>query len=117
MSLACMIEINEHPKIEVRWPVKMQTSVGYIDGEIERISDTCAYIRCTKPLSRSDFFSMTIEPPNRPPMEVGAEVIWIEIYLTPEREATPVGMEVRLINMSPNDLQLLSNLVSDNTKS
>ena len=59
---------------------------------------------------------MTIQTPNREPLHIGAEVIWIDIPLTPEKEQVPIGMGVRSTDISDDDLQFISNVVSGVTK-
>jgi hypothetical protein len=59
---------------------------------------------------------MTIQAPNREPLHVGAEVVWIDIPLTPDKEQVPIGMGVRFIDVSVDDLQFISNVVSGVTK-
>ena len=117
MSLACEIKMHECPKTEAGWPVKMQTSVGDIHGVIEYISAAGAHIICDKSVPGNDLFTMAIEPPDRLPLEIGAEVVWIEIYLTPDRESTPVNMEVRFIDICQDDSQFLFDLLLDQSKS
>ena len=116
MSLACEIKMHECPGTRARWPVKMQTSVGDIHGVIEYISATGAHIICDKPVPGNDLFTMAIEVPDRLPLEIGAEVVWIEIHLTSDRESTPVNMEVRFIDIYPDDSQFLFDLLLDQSK-
>ena len=117
MSLACEIKTHECPKTEAGWPVKMQTSVGDIHGVVEYISAAGAHILCDKPVPGNDLFTMAIEVPDRLPLEIGAEVVWIEIHLTPDRESAPVNMEVRFIDICGNDSQFLFDLLLDQSKS
>ena len=43
---------RKYPRVEVRWPVRMMTPEGDMDGTIENISAGGAYIRCGTLLSK-----------------------------------------------------------------
>ena len=112
MSLAQTAGQRNHPRLEVSWSVKMFTPEGEIDGKMENISCGGAYIRCSTLLSKNDLFTMTIQAPNQEPLNIGGEVVWIDIPLTPKKEQAPIGMGVRFTDISGDDLQFISDVVS-----
>jgi hypothetical protein len=89
----------------------METPIGLLQGETENVSVAGAYVRCDMPLEKSDLFSMAIAVPDHAPLEVGAEVVWVDIYLTPEYEEVPVGIGVRIIQISDEDSEFLHQVV------
>jgi hypothetical protein len=116
MSLAQTAGQRKHPRVEVSWSVKMFTPEGEMDGKMVNISCGGAYIRCSRLLLKNDLFTMTIKAPNREPLHVDAEVVWIDIPLIPDKEQAPIGVGVRLSEISGDDLQFISNVVSGVTK-
>ena len=112
MNLAETAGQRKHPRVDASWSVIMLTPEGKMVGKTENISCGGAYIRCSTLLSKNDLFTMTIQAPNREPLEVGAEVVWIDIPLTPDKEQTPIGMGVQFTQISAKDLQFISNVVS-----
>ena len=111
MNLADTAEQRKHPRVEVRWPVMMETPEGKLVGKTENISCGGAYIRCSMLLSKNDFFTMTIQAPNREPLHVGAEVMWVDIPLIPDKEQVPIGVGVQFTHISVDDLQFISKVV------
>lgn len=116
MSLADTAEQRKHPRVEVRWPVTMETPEGKLVGKTENISCGGAYIRCSMLLSKNDFLTMTIQAPNREPLHAGVEVMWVDIPLFHEEEQVLIGIGVRFTHLSVGDLQFISHVVSAVTK-
>mgnify|MGYP001555181587 CR=1 FL=1 len=116
MNLAQTAGQRKHPRVDLSWSVIMLTPEGKMVGKTENISCGGAYIRCSTLLSNNDLLTMTIQTPNREHLHVGAEVVWIDIPLTPDKEQVPIGMGVRFIDISHDVLQFISNVVSGVTK-
>jgi hypothetical protein len=106
---------RKHPRVEVQWPVTMMTPEGDMDGTIVNISAGGAYIRCGTLLSKNDLFILAILIHDREESWIGAEVVWIDIPLSPDSEAIPVGMGIRFTNLSAEDLRFLTNAVAKNS--
>jgi hypothetical protein len=100
-------------RVEVKWPVTMMTPEGDMDGTIENISAGGAYIRCGTLLTQNDLFILAILIQDREESWIGAEVVWIDIPLSPDTEAIPVGMGIRFTNISAEDLQFLTGAVAE----
>jgi hypothetical protein len=113
MNSPAFVQKREHPRVPVSWPVTMVTPEGDIDGVIENISAGGAYIRCGTPLLQEDLFILSIRSQDREHSWIGAEVVWIDIPLSADSDAIPIGMGVRFTNVTAEDLQFLSNVVSE----
>jgi len=103
------------PRVDVEWPVTMMTPEGDMDGTIENISAGGAYIRCGTLLSKNDLFIFAILIQEREESWIGAEVVWIDIPLSPDTEPIPVGMGIRFTSLSAEDLQFLTEAVNKNS--
>ena len=103
---------RKHPRVDVEWPVTMMTPEGEMDGTIANISAGGAYIRCGTLLSKNDLFILAILIQDRDECWIGAEVVWIDIPLSPEAEPIPVGMGIRFTNLSAEDLRFLTDTVA-----
>ena len=101
-----------NPRVEVKWPVTMMTPEGDMDGTIENISAGGAYIRCGTLLSKNDLFIFAILIQDREESWIGAEVVWIDIPLSPDKEPIPVGMGIRFTNLSAEDVRFLTDTVA-----
>jgi hypothetical protein len=113
MNSPTFVQKREHPRVPVRWPVTMVTPEGEIDGIIVNISAGGAYIRCGTPLLKKDLFIMSILSRDQEHSWIGAEVVWVDIPLSAYSDATPIGMGVRFTNITAEDLQFVSNVVSE----
>jgi len=112
MNIVDYADQRKHPRIDVNWSVIMSTPEGNIVGKIENVSCGGAYVRCSTLLSKNDHFTMSIQAPNREPLNVGAKVAWIDIPLTPYTDQVPIGLGVRFTQISREDLQFISDVVS-----
>ena len=112
MRLASSHQKRVHPRSEVEWPVIMMTPEGDLNGTIENISLGGAYIRCETMLIKNDLFLICILAQDREGSWLGAEVIWIDFPLNTDTESVPIGMGVRFTDMSEDDLQFITEVVS-----
>jgi hypothetical protein len=104
-------------RVEVKWPVTMMTPEGDMDGTIENISAGGAYIRCGTLLTKNDLFILAILIQDREESWLGAEVVWIDIPLSPDKEPIPVGMGIRFTNLKAEDLRFLTEAVAKSSSS
>lgn len=91
----------------------MMTPEGDMDGTIVNISAGGAYIRCGTLLSKNDLFILAILIRDREESWIAAEVVWIDIPLSPDTEPIPVGMGIRFTNLSVEDHRFLTDIVSE----
>jgi uncharacterized protein (TIGR02266 family) len=102
-------ERRQHPRINIDWPVSMETPEGTIDAQIKNISLGGAFIRCKKPLPIGHTFSMTMTGPDIQPITATAEVVWSNENV-PEDKVVNRGIGVRFIKMSERHLQVVRQL-------
>ena len=112
MNIFDYAEQRKHPRVDVSWSVIMLTPQGDMVGKIENVSYGGAYVSCSTMLSKNDLFTMSIQAPNREPLNVGAKVARIDIPLSPDTEQVPIGLGVRFTHISKKDLQFISDVVS-----
>ena len=99
-------EKRQHPRVDVNWPVSIETIYGTIAAEVKNISLGGAFICCKKPLQLRKIFRMTMMCPEYEPLLVTAQVAWSNANM-PEDKVVNRGMGVRFINMSERHLQLM----------
>jgi uncharacterized protein (TIGR02266 family) len=105
-------ERRQHPRIDINWPVSIETPEGTIDAEVKNISLGGAFIGCKKPLPIGQFFSLTMTAPNNEPVRASAEVVWSNENF-PEDKVANRGMGVRFIKMSERHLQIVRQLIPE----
>jgi uncharacterized protein (TIGR02266 family) len=102
-------ERRQHPRIDVNWPVSIETPEGTINAEVKNISLGGAFIGCKKPLPIGHVFSMTMTGPDNEPVIATAEVVWSNENV-PEDKVINRGIGVRFIKMSERHLQIVRQL-------
>lgn len=112
MSFPNFAQRRKYRRVEVQWPVTMMTPEGDMDGTIENISAGGAYIRCGTLLTKKDLFILAILNQDREESWLGAEVVWIDIPLSPDTEPIPVGMGIRFTNLEAEDLRFLTEAIA-----
>lgn len=105
--------VPRSPRAEPNWPARIQTA----DGEkravnVANISRGSGFITCANPLPVGDTFHLTIDIPDRQPMQVEAEVIWSNAHL-PESKVIKRGMGIRLIGAAADDISFISNTINN----
>ena len=99
-------EKRKHPRVDINWPVSIETAYGTIAGEVKNISLGGAFICCKKPLQLRKVFRMTMIGPENEPLIATAQVAWSNANM-PEENVINRGMGVRFINMSDRHIQLV----------
>lgn len=74
------IEKREKPRVEVRWPIKVLTDDGKVDGETLNISLDGISISCDKPLVLNKIFILSIEPLGQSVLELRGKIVWSDSY-------------------------------------
>ena len=95
--MAPKIEKRQHPRMPIRLPAIMVTAAVVIEGEIENISLSGAFIRCQKQLEPGERLTVTAKLPTNPSFSSHAEVVWSRMP-RPEDEETSRGMGVKFID-------------------
>jgi len=100
------VERRQHPRVDINWPVSVETAYGTIAAEVKNISLGGAFICCTKPLRIGEVFRMTLIAPENEPVAATGEVVWSNVNV-PDEKVINRGMGVRFINMSDRHIQLV----------
>jgi predicted methyltransferase len=95
-----------HARAEVRWPVTIRTAQEVIEAKLRNLGAGGAYIHCDHTPEPGESVELTIRPPDSPPIEITAEVMWAGKVLA-------LGMGVRFVEISDKDLQFISRTVSE----
>ena len=95
-----------NPKGEVRWPVRIVSDQGTIEGETRDISFDGIYICVDEPLRLNEKFRMAISPPNHQSIGVTGKVVWSDLYALDEEE-TPFAMGMSLVKISKKDFRAI----------
>lgn len=102
-------ERRRHTRVNIKWPIALQTAKGTIEGETANISPSGAYVQCPLALKSGEMVAITISPHDHPPMKIKAEVIWVAA-------APPFGMGVSFSEISNADSRYLDELVKKETE-
>ena len=71
-----MEERRTSSRTSVDWPVKITTPEDSMEGEVQNVSSTGAFILCGKPLNPKETCSLKIEMPGGRTQEIDAGVVW-----------------------------------------
>jgi hypothetical protein len=99
-------ERRQHPRANVSWPVRMDTSEETITAETRDISIGGAFICCDKPLNLGETFLLTIDIPNEEPVIAMAEVVWSNMNV-PADKVINRGMGIRFIQTPDRLIRLI----------
>ena len=89
-----------YPRVKIKWPVKIKTEEGTMDGVMLNISPGGCFIGCPRPLKLNVVFELSIKVPDSDAsIAATAEVVWSNIY-GPDDEISPRGMGVQFIKIS-----------------
>lgn len=86
------IEKRNNPRVEVRWPVKVLTDAGQIEGETVNISLDGMSIYCDDPLPFNEVLSISIEPLNQSVITLSGKVVWSDSYGMDEGKSIAIGV-------------------------
>lgn len=111
MHMSGEFERRIQPRTEIRWPVTLLSTQDKIDGEIQNVSPTGAFVSCKEPPPLERSFFIIIKPPDRQTMSLAGKVIWSTILEPLGVDATH-GIGIQFTNMTPADRQYLSSLVT-----
>ena len=75
-SISDWEEKRQDPRIDVLWPVLMETSRGEVEAKIKDLSYGGAFIACPEPLPLKEQFSLIINMPGQKPLTLVSEVVW-----------------------------------------
>ena len=89
-------EKRESARVNINWPVSIETPDGRVEAHLKNISLGGAFICCEKPLPTEDVFPLTLFGPDNEPITATAKVVWSNINV-PQEKVINRGMGVRLL--------------------
>jgi len=95
--MAPEIEKRQNPRMPITLQAIMVTAAGVIEGEIENISLSGAFIRCQEQLESGERLTVIAKLPTNPSFSSHAEVVWSRMPRL-EDEETSRGMGVKFID-------------------
>ena len=104
---------RKHPRVDINFPVSMETSEGTTAAEVKNISLGGAFICCKKPLPLGEVFRLTMMRPDQEPVTTTAAVVWSNENV-PDEKVINRGMGVRFINVSGRHIQLVRQILLEN---
>lgn len=99
-------ERRDYPRVEIRWPVIIESEQGTIEAKLRNLGIGGAYIHCDQTPHPGELVSLEIRPPDTSALKITAEVIWTGKVLA-------LGMGVRFVEISDQDCQFISEIVSE----
>mgnify|MGYP001815133516 FL=1 len=106
-----------YPRAKIKWPVKVETDKGTMNGVTSDVTPNGVFIHCQKPLRLNVVFEMAIDIPNSKHSIIAkAEVVWSNRW-GPDDEITPRGMGVRFVKISSEARKFIARAAMNNLKS
>jgi len=99
--------IKNDRKINIAWPVLLETENGTVRAETKDMNLSGAFIRCKNPLGLQEQFRLKIFVPEQDPIILNAEVVWSNGNI-PEEEVVTRGMKIRFIKNLEKDRDILN---------
>jgi hypothetical protein len=100
-------ENRRDSRVDVCWPVEMETSRGNIKAETRHVSVSGAFIVCQAPLPINEQFRITIITSKQYQLSINAEVMWSNANV-PDDKVINRGMGIRFVNNSKDDMEPLA---------
>lgn len=111
------LERRVYPRAKIKWPVKVKTDKGTMDGVTSDLTPNGVFIHCQKPLRLNVVFEMIINIPNsEQSLEAKAEVVWSNRW-GPDDEISPRGMGVRFVKISSEARKFIARATLHHLKS
>ncbi len=105
------VERRLQPRIEIRWPVTVLTTQTKIEGQMQNISPSGAFISCKDAPPLEGSFFIIINPPDRQTISVAGKVVW-STTLQLSNVDSSLGVGVQFTNITPSDRRFLRQLVA-----
>ena len=110
-------ERRVYPRTKIKWPVKVKTDKGSMDGVTSDLTPNGVFIHCQKPLKLNVVFEMAITIPNsKHCIRAKAEVVWSNRW-GPDDEISPRGMGVRFVSISSEARKFIARATINHLKS
>ena len=105
-------DISLPHRVEPNWPATIETSSGKTaEASIASITHGSGFIASTMKLAIGEKFQLTINLPDRSPLQLRAEVIWSNLHL-PVEKVVKQGMGVRFIEAGEDAICLINDTLT-----
>ena len=106
-----------YPRAKLKWPVKIKTDEGVMEGVTLDITPDGCFISCRKPLKLNVVFTLALKvPKSKAVLKASAEVVWSNIY-GPDDEISPRGMGVRFTKIDSKARKFIAQASLEHFKS
>jgi c-di-GMP-binding flagellar brake protein YcgR len=103
-------------RIEVQWPVSVETDSGPIEGETINISEGGVAICCDEGLPLDEVMKMSIMPPDYRIIEVSGQVSWSDLCGIDDQNKA-VGLGLCFMEIAESDRQYFIEFIRQHTDS
>ena len=108
-------ERRKSPRIDIRWPISIQTDLGPVNGETVNISSDGVSITCEEPIPLEQVLRISIMPPDHQIIEVFGRITWSDLCGI-DAENTTVGIGLCFLEISQVDRDYFTQVVTENTE-
>jgi uncharacterized protein (TIGR02266 family) len=110
-------ERRVYPRAKIKWPVKVKTDKGTMDGVTSDVTPNGVFIHCQKPLRLNVVFEVAINIPNSEHSITAKAEVVLSNRWGPDDEISPRGMGVRFIKISSEARKFIAKAAMNNLKS
>jgi Tfp pilus assembly protein PilZ len=108
-------EIPIPHRVEPNWPATIETTAEKTaQASIVSVTQGSAFITSTTKLAIGEKFHITIHLPDRPPLQLRAEVTWSNMHL-PAEKVLNRGMGIRFIETGEDAVCLINDTIKQGT--
>jgi uncharacterized protein (TIGR02266 family) len=101
----------QHKRANIKWPVRVTTNNGPMEGVTLTVSSQGVFICCIHPFRVYDVCEMVLDVPNtKAPVHAVGQVVWSNAH-GPDDNVSPRGMGVRFTRISGKDREAISRFV------
>jgi Tfp pilus assembly protein PilZ len=109
-SISDWEEKRQDPRIDILWPVLMETSRGEVEAIIKDLSLGGAFIACQEPLPLKEQFNLIINMPDQKPLTLVSEVVWSNSNV-PDDKIVTRGMGIRFTQNTQENRKSYNNAI------
>ena len=110
-------ERRVYPRAKIKWPVKVKTDKGTMDGVTSDVTPNGVFIHCQKPLRLNVVFEVAINIPNSEHSITAKAEVVLSNRWGPDDEISPRGMGVRFVKISSEARKFIARAAMNNLKS
>lgn len=99
-------EKSNDRRMEIMWPVSIETDSAIIKAETKEINRAGAFIKCNSPFLPGEKFRLKIEAPGKRVIVLNADVLWSNRGI-PDESVITRGMGIRFIKNPDEDMTAL----------